>query len=68
MEKIEAIAERIRASFDAHTSARDRALSQTRTLVRHCAHAIRAVHRDESDLGENVVGHAAERNRQSCRI
>jgi translin len=60
MEKIEAIAERIRASFDAHTSARDRALSQTRTLVRHCAHAIRAVHRDESDLAQQDLALAQD--------
>jgi predicted translin family RNA/ssDNA-binding protein len=47
MENLEAIAERIRLSFDARTAARDRALSQARTLTRFCANAIRAVHRDE---------------------
>lgn len=47
MENLEAIAERIRLSFDARTAARDRALSQARTLTRYCANAIRAVHRDE---------------------
>jgi len=47
MENLDAIAERVRQSFDARTAARDRALTQARTLTRHCANAIRAVHRDE---------------------
>lgn len=47
MEQIEKIAERIHEAFEARTTARDRALAQARTLTRHCAHAIRAVHRDD---------------------
>jgi translin len=47
MENLDSIAERVRQSFDARTAARDRALAQARTLTRHCANAIRAVHRDE---------------------
>lgn len=55
MQHIEEIAERIRQSLEARTSARDRALAQTRTLVRHCANAIRAVHRDEEQTAlENL--------------
>ena len=50
METLEQIADRIRISFDARTSARDSALAQARTLTRHCANAIRAIHRDEHDL------------------
>jgi len=50
MHSLETIAERIHHSFEARTAARDRALSLARTLTRHCAHAIRAVHRDESDV------------------
>lgn len=50
METLEQIADRIRISFDARTSARDSALAQARTLTRHCANAIRAIHRDENDL------------------
>jgi translin len=48
MLNLDAIAERVRISFDARTAARDRALAQARTLTRHCANAIRAVHRDET--------------------
>lgn len=47
MHKLEDIAEQIRQDFEARTAARDQALSQTRTLTRHCANAIRAVHRGE---------------------
>jgi translin len=50
MEQIEEIAERIRSSFEVRTAARDRALGQSRTLIRYCAHAIRAAHREEREL------------------
>lgn len=49
MQIFEEIAENARINFEAQTKARDKALSQTRVLVRHCAHAIRAVHREECD-------------------
>lgn len=56
MHHIEEIADRIRLTFDARTAARERALSQTRTLIRYCANAIRAVHREERDLAlENLT-------------
>jgi translin len=48
MQNLDEIADRIRQSFDARTEARDRALSQARTLTRHCSNAIRAVHREEN--------------------
>ncbi len=50
MEILDDISEKIRQTFDARTAARDQALAQTRTLTRHCANAIRAVHRDEREL------------------
>lgn len=49
MSGLEQIAEGIRVDFDAQTAARDAALAQTRQLTRHCAQAIRAIHRDERD-------------------
>ena len=49
MSRLESIAESIRQNFDAQTAAPDAALAQTRQLTRHCAHAIRAIHRDEKD-------------------
>lgn len=55
MENLETIAERIRQSFDARTAARDRALSQARTLTRFCSNTIRAVHRDDTSIAlENL--------------
>src|SRR5262249_41867744 len=47
MDKLEAITEKIRKTFDARTSARDQALAQARQLTRACSLAIRAVHRDD---------------------
>ncbi len=49
MENLEEIAEQIREKFDIQTKARDKALSASRTLIRHCSKAIRAVHRDDED-------------------
>ncbi len=50
MHKLEAIADRIRQSFEARSQARDQALTQARQLTRACALAIRAVHRDEPEV------------------
>jgi translin len=50
MEKLEKIAEQIRQTFDAQTGIRDQALGQARALTRACALAIRAVHRDETEV------------------
>ena len=50
MHKLEQITEDIRKTFDARTSARDQALAQARQLTRACSLAIRAVHREESDV------------------
>jgi translin len=58
MQNLDDISDRIRQSFDARTSARDRALTQARTLTRHCANAIRAVHRDENELAESNLAEA----------
>jgi translin len=49
MENLEVITERIHLALEARTAARDRALTHARSLVRHCANAIRAIHRDEHD-------------------
>jgi translin len=52
MYDLEEIAERIHASFETRTAARDKILSQARTLTRYCANAIRAIHRDETALAK----------------
>ncbi len=60
MERLEDIAERIHQSFEERTAARDRALAQARTLTRHCANAIRAIHRDEFTLAEEHITEARQ--------
>lgn len=60
MERLEQIAEKIRADFDAQTAARDAALGQARLLTRHCSQAIRAIHRDEHETAAAELKSAAE--------
>ena len=56
MNDLTEIAERIHHSFEDRTAARDQILAQARTLTRHCANAIRAIHRNENELAqENLV-------------
>jgi translin len=52
MDQLEEIAERIHESFEARTIARDNALAHARTLTRHCANSIRAIHREENELAQ----------------
>jgi translin len=58
MNQLPELADRIREQFEALNSARDKALLQTRTLTRHCAHAIRAVHREERENAEKELADA----------
>lgn len=48
-EQLDLIGEQIRVVFEAKNAARDAAINQSRTLIRYCANAIRAVHRHEWD-------------------
>jgi len=58
MDNLDLIAERIRLSFEERTQRRDQALAHTRTLTRHCANAIRAVHRDETAIAQDHLSQA----------
>lgn len=60
MDKLDEIADRIRAAFDVQTETRDRALSRSRTLTRHCSQAIRAIHRDDRDLARQELASARQ--------
>jgi len=60
MEKLELIAEEVHQEFDEHTSVRDEALKNARALNRHCAHAIRAVHRDDHNKVDEDLKAATE--------
>ncbi len=59
MDRLEIAAEEIRAKFDVQTAARDKALTLSRSLIRHCALAIRAVHRDDIDVMDEHLREAA---------
>jgi translin len=58
MNNLDTIAETILAYLAAKNVARDRALERSRLLVRHCAHAIRAVHRDEREAARDFLAQA----------
>src|SRR3972149_1839810 len=60
MDNLDQIADRIRANFAAKNSARDTALERSRTLIRHCANAIRATHRNERDAAREHIAAAKE--------
>ncbi len=47
MNNLDAIGERIRATYNAKNKARDGAVERSRTLIRHCSLSIRAAHRDD---------------------
>jgi translin len=58
MNHLETIAERIRADFVARNDARDEVLRRSRELIRLCATAIRASHRDEWDTARDLLAQA----------
>ena len=58
MSYLEAISERVRASFEARNDARDAALRRSRELIRLSATAIRASHRDEWDKARQLLAQA----------
>ncbi len=58
MENLDSIGDRIRAQFEDKTDARDRALQHSRSMIRHCAHAIRAVHRGERERASSELAQA----------
>jgi translin len=47
LQKLESIVDAIRQQFEAKNAARDAALQRSRTVIRFCANAIRAVHRGD---------------------
>ncbi|MGZ5352850.1 MAG: haloacid dehalogenase [Actinomycetota bacterium] len=52
--------ERIRRRFDAKMEARERALPASRSAIRSCANAIRAIHRGELDLAHRLMDEARD--------
>ncbi|MCB9136270.1 MAG: haloacid dehalogenase [Anaerolineales bacterium] len=60
MNRLEEITERTHRVMEADTIARDRALSITRTLIRHASHAIRAVHRGDNEDAQKELADAGK--------
>lgn len=60
MEHLEETFEAIRARLEAKDRAREQALGHSRTLIRHCANAIRAIHRLEWEEAQARLGEARE--------
>ncbi|MFQ5614918.1 MAG: haloacid dehalogenase [Anaerolineales bacterium] len=60
MNRLEEIAERVHKAFETRTAAREQALSQARTLIRHASRAIRAVHRGDRTLARTHLDEAAK--------
>ncbi len=58
MDRLDEIGDRVRQQLEDKNAARDRALQHSRTLIRHCATAIRAVHRDDRAQAEAELDQA----------
>ena len=58
MEQLDQVADLIREEFERVNAARDQAYERSRQLIRLCARAIRAVHRDEWKLAESLIAEA----------
>ncbi len=54
-DNLDSIAEQARLSLSAKDAAREKALPLCREIIRHCSHAIRAVHRQEFDQAEELL-------------
>jgi translin len=64
MENLDQTAEYIRQEFEKKNAARDKAYQSSRELIRQCARAIRAVHREEWQTAENIIAEAREANEE----
>ena len=60
MDQLDGIGERVRQQLEDKNAARDLALQHSRTLIRHCATAIRAVHRDDRPQAEQELDQAKD--------
>jgi translin len=58
MQGLEEIAELIHQDLENLTAARDRTLTTARSLIRHCANAIRAIHREEQEQAKIQLAEA----------
>ena len=68
MSQLDTIAQRIQADFEARNDARDEALRRSRELIRTCATAIRASHRDEWDTAHDLLAEADKVARELQKV
>lgn len=64
MQDLDTIAEGIREILEAKHSAREEALERSRALIRHCANAIRSIHREEWESAREQLERASERAKE----
>lgn len=60
MKQLADIIDQINQALEAKSKVRDRTLTRSRELIRHCANAIRAIHRRETDTAETLLQTARE--------
>jgi len=65
---LDEISERLRERFDATMEARERALPASRTAIRSCANAIRAIHRGELDTAHRLMDEAKAAIDEALRV
>lgn len=58
--RIQSIGEDLIRVLEAKNGARERALANSRTTIRHCAHSIRASHRGERDAARSLLTQAGD--------
>ncbi len=58
--ELQAIIDRINQAFETKSGVRDRTLSRSRTLIRHCANSIRATHRGNDKEAQALLQIARE--------
>ncbi len=60
MPELQTIIDNINQAFDVKSAVRDRTLSRSRELIRHCANAIRATHRGADEQAQTLLNTARE--------
>ena len=60
MQELQTIIDNINQAFEVKTAVRDRTLTRSRELIRHCANAIRATHRGEDEQAQILLNQARE--------
>lgn len=60
MDQLETTANQIREELEQINDARDNAYQRSRDLISRCARAIRAIHREEWDLADDLIAQAKE--------